>query len=213
MSTTDGSPPTSPTVTISPMRRRHVRAVVAIEAEVYPRPWAARLFEGELERGRPYLVARLGPTVVGYAGALLIADDAHVATLVVQPAWEGRQIATRLLVELVRQAVDRGAEQITLEVRMSNERAQRLYQRFGFVPAGARKRYYADTGEDALVMWAHEIATPDYQSRLDDISASLPFPTERHGFDVPVAAVAGARPAGAARPSHPAFDRPRSTGT
>lgn len=210
MSTLDGPPSASPVITISPMRRRHLRAVVAIESEVYPRPWSARLFEGELEHGRPYLVARVGPTVVGYGGLLVIADDAHVATLVVQPVWQSHRIATRLMVELVRHAVARGAGQITLEVRMSNERAQGIYQRFGFVPAGARKRYYADTGEDAMVMWAHEITSPDYQGRLAAIEGSLPSPTERHGFDVTGPAAVGTHPAPTA---HPALDRARSTGT
>ena len=67
-----------------------------------------------------YLVARVGATVVGYAGLLMIADDGHVATVAVDPAWQRRGLATRLLVELVRGAMELGANQLTLEVRMSN---------------------------------------------------------------------------------------------
>lgn len=182
----DGPAPTGLGVTVSPFRRRHLRAVLAIEAQVYPRPWSARLFEDELDRsGRMYVVARVGPTVVGYAGVLMIADDGHVATVAVDPAWQHRGIATRLLVELVRGARSLGANQLTLEVRVSNRSAQDLYRRFGFAPAGARKAYYADNGEDAIVMWAHEINSPAYRDRIDAISASLEPSTVRQGFDLP----------------------------
>lgn len=180
----EGRAPADPAVTVSPMRRRHLRAVLAIEAQVYPRPWSSRLFEDELDRGgRAYLVARVGPTVVGYAGVLMIADDGHVATLAVDPAWQGRGIATRLLLELVRQAIGLGAEQLTLEVRVSNTTAQGIYRRFGFAPAGARKAYYADNGEDALVMWAHEVTGPEHQARLASIEGTFDPPTVRLGFD------------------------------
>lgn len=196
----DGRASSELAVTVSPMRRRHLRAVLAIEALVYPRPWSARLFEGELQRsGRVYLVARTGPTVVGYAGLLMIADDGHVATVAVDPAWEGHGVATRLLVELVHQAVLLGARQLTLEVRMSNVRAQDLYRRFGFAPAGARKAYYADNGEDALVMWAHEVATDAYVERLAAVSAGLPSATDLQGFDTSPAEQTQVR-----RPAHPA---------
>lgn len=168
------------------MRRRHLRAVLDIEQQVYPRPWSARLFEDELDRsGRVYLVARVGPTVVGYAGLLMIADDGHVATVAVHPDWQGQGVATRLLAELVQGALGLGANQLTLEVRVSNLAAQAIYRRFGFAPAGARKAYYADNREDALVMWAHEVSGPAYGRRLSDLLASFQPPTVRQGFPEP----------------------------
>lgn len=177
--------PSAPTVTISPMRRRHLRSVLAIEGEVYPRPWSARLFEEELDRSnRAYVVARVGATVVGYAGVLMIADDGHVATVAVQPRWQGHGIAKRLMAELVRAALEMDANQLTLEVRVSNLAAQAVYRRFGFAPAGARKGYYADNGEDALVMWAHGITEPHFRDRLVAIEASFSPPTVRQGFSV-----------------------------
>lgn len=173
-------------VTISPMRRRHLRSVLAIEAQVYPRPWSSRLFEDELGRGgRLYLVARVGPTVVGYAGLLMIADDGHVATVAVDPAWQNQGIASRLLAELVRGAIGLGANQLTLEVRVSNLAAQSVYRRFGFAPAGARKAYYGDNGEDALVMWAHAVTDPSYLERLAGLDAGFDPPTVRQGFSHP----------------------------
>jgi ribosomal-protein-alanine N-acetyltransferase len=176
------------TLTVSPMRRRHLPEVLAIEAQVYPRPWSSRLFEDELERsGRAYLVARLGPTVVGYTGLLMIADDGHVATIAVDPAWHRHGIARTLLVELVRQAMVLGANQLTLEVRVSNRGAQDLYRSFGFAPGGARKAYYADNGEDALVMWAHDIRSADYETRLQQLEARSRWPVARQGFADPMA--------------------------
>jgi ribosomal-protein-alanine N-acetyltransferase len=211
----DGAAPSGLMVTVSPMRRRHLRAVLGIEAQVYPRPWSARLFADELERsGRAYLVARIGPTVVGYAGLLMIADDGHVATVAVDPAWQGHRVATRLLVELVRQARHLGANQLTLEVRMSNTRAQGLYRRFGFAPAGARKAYYGDNGEDALVMWVQEIHADDYTERLAAIEADVGPATDRQGFDVPTRPGVDVPPrqGNGAGPAHPAVERAKMEG-
>jgi len=174
---------TAVALTVSPMRPRHLPEVLAIEAQVYPRPWSARLFEEELDRsGRVYLVARLGATVVGYAGVLMIADDGHVATIAVDPAWQRHGIARCLLVELVRQARALGAEQLTLEVRVTNRGAQDLYRSLGFAPGGARKAYYADNGEDALVMWAHGITTDEYDQRLAGLERHARWPIVRQGF-------------------------------
>lgn len=183
-------------VTVSPMRRRHLPSVLAIEAQVYPRPWSSRLFEEELERSnRVYVVARVGAEVVGYAGLLMIADDGHVATVAVDPAWTRRGIGRCLLAELVTGALELGANQLTLEVRVSNQGAQDLYRSFGFAPAGARKAYYADNNEDALVMWAHDIRGVEYQDRLRELARRAPVAVVRQGFDPPPPAV----------PPHPAL--------
>lgn len=171
-------------LTVSPMRRRHLPEVLAIEAQVYPRPWSSRLFEQELERSnRVYVVARAGAAVVGFAGLLMIADDGHVATVAVDPAWQRRGVGRCLLAELVTGALGLGANQLTLEVRVSNQGAQDLYRAFGFAPAGARKAYYADNNEDALVMWAHDIRGAEYQARLRDLARTAPVTVVRQGFD------------------------------
>jgi ribosomal-protein-alanine N-acetyltransferase len=162
-------------VRIAPMRRRHLRSVLRIEQQVYPRPWSYGLFLGEIGQRatRVYLVARVGGAVVGYAGSFQAVDESHVTTIVVDPAWHRRGIATRLLLALSRAAVARGSHSITLEVRVSNRGAQELYRRFGFVPAGMRKQYYPDNREDALVMWAHDVHTDAYAARLGGIEAGV----------------------------------------
>src|SRR5256885_15212131 len=151
--------PQSLEVRIAVMRRRHLRSVLRIENSVYPRPWSLGLFMSELaiRTGRIYLVARVGPTVVGYAGMLFSVDDGHVTTIAVDPAWHRSKIGSRLLLHLLRRGTVMGAKNFTLEVRVSNEGAQDMYRRFGFAPAGVRKGYYVETNEDAIVMWAHDV--------------------------------------------------------
>jgi ribosomal-protein-alanine N-acetyltransferase len=166
-------------VHVFPMRRRHLRSVLRIEGEVYPRPWSHSLFLSELAlRGsRAYFVARVGRDLVGYAGIMLAGDDAHVTTIAVDPAHHREKIGTRLLLVLTREALARGARNMTLEVRLSNRGAQDLYRRFGFAPVGVRKNYYQETHEDALVMWVHEIDTPDYGALLAAVERTVPGET------------------------------------
>ncbi|HEV3401460.1 MAG TPA: ribosomal protein S18-alanine N-acetyltransferase [Acidimicrobiales bacterium] len=163
-------------VHLVPMRRRHLRSVLRIESQVYPRPWSLSLFMSELalRTSRAYWVARIDGAVVGYCGLMVTADDGHVTTLAVVPAWQRRKVGSRLLLTLVREAIARGATSLTLEVRIGNRSAQELYRHFGFRPAGIRKNYYVETNEDALVMWADEVDTPEYAERLAGIEAGIP---------------------------------------
>ena len=105
---------------IGPLRRKHLRAVMAIEPQVYSHPWTHSLFLSELAlpASRVYLVARAGRAVVGYAGLMLAPDEAHVTTIAVDPEWRRRRVATRLLVSLTREAASRNYDAMTLEVRL-----------------------------------------------------------------------------------------------
>jgi len=149
---------------------------MAIERQVYPRPWSPNLFLSEMSdlRNRTYLVARIGKEVVGYGGVMSYGDEAHVTTIAVDPDHHRRKIGTRLLYELVTDGIRMGARAVSLEVRMSNTGAQDLYRRFGFRPVGVRKGYYQETGEDALVMWAEDVRTAEYRARLERIVQGLP---------------------------------------
>lgn len=162
-------------VHVVPMRRRHLRSVMRIEAVVYPRPWSLSLFVSELalRSVRAYYVAKVGGALVGYAGLMLTGDEAHVTNIAVDPAWHRRKIATRLMLVLAREALQREATGLTLEVRVGNLAAQTLYRQFGMAPVGIRRNYYAETNEDAILMTASPIDTPGYAQRLADIEDSL----------------------------------------
>ena len=110
--------------------------------------------------------------MVGFAGLLFVGDEGHVTTVAVDEAHRRQHIGARLFAALCRDAIARGTTGLTLEVRAGNEGAQAMYRRFGFAPAGIRRNYYPDTGEDALVMWAHEVDGSDYSARLDVIEAA-----------------------------------------
>ena len=161
---------------IQRMRRRHLKGVMAIERQVYPRPWSPNLFLSEMNelRNRGYFVAKAGKEVVGYGGMMVYGDEAHITTIAVDPAWHRRKIRTRLMYELLHEGLRLGAKAVSLEVRVSNWGAQRLYQQFGFRPVGVRKNYYQETSEDALVMWVEDVRSAEYRERLEEIIGEAP---------------------------------------
>ena len=171
----DAPEPVAGAVRIAPMRRRHLRSVMRIEEECYPRPWSATVFLSELSqrRSRRYTVGSIGPLVVGYCGLMVVDEDGHVTTLSVDPPWQHRGVGTVLLLDQARAAPALGVRHLTLEVRASNAPAQVLYRRFGFAPVGVRRNYYEETGEDAIVMWARDIDRPQFAERLEAIEARL----------------------------------------
>jgi ribosomal-protein-alanine N-acetyltransferase len=162
-------------VEIAPMRRRHLRAVLAIEEQIFPTPWTYGLYASEVAQPstRTYLVARIGHEVIGYGGCVLVVGEGHITTIGVKPSYQHLGIGRLMLWSLATNARGRGAFALTLEVRVSNERAQALYREFGFAPAGIRKGYYLESGEDAIIMWAYDIDRPEYQARLDTIAERI----------------------------------------
>ena len=136
------------------MRPGDVRQVVAIEAASSATPWTRRMFMGEL--GRPTsldLVIVRGAGVLGFAMVTRYADVWHILNLCIDSAERERGLGGLLLDELFHRADAYANLGYTLEVRVSNERAIRLYRRKGFVDHGVRPGYYSDNGEDALIMW------------------------------------------------------------
>jgi ribosomal-protein-alanine N-acetyltransferase len=103
---------------------------------------------------RRYTVAIEEKKIVGYLGVMYVIEELHVNTIGTLPGHEGQGIATSLMEEAWGVAKERGIQRATLEVAVSNTRAQELYFRFGFAPVGVRKSYYERTNEDALVLWA-----------------------------------------------------------
>ena len=159
-------------VRIRPMELEDVVQAEALEKQAYSQPWNAKVFAEELAlESRTYLVADSDEGLLGYAGLMVIGDEAHVTTVVVHPDRREDRLGTRLMLGLASTAIEQGASSMTLEVRASNEPAQALYRRFGMVPVGVRKRYYHD--EDALIMWVHDIGGPQFAERMSAIAETL----------------------------------------
>jgi ribosomal-protein-alanine N-acetyltransferase len=142
------------TVTLRPMTRDDLRAVMRLEEELFaPDTWTRSMYLEELglTDTRWYLVAVDADEVVGYAGLIAYPEEAHIATIGVTGARQGEGIGGTLLDALLAEA-DRRSPVVLLEVRATDEATQGLYRRRGFQPIGVRPRYYPLSGEDAVVM-------------------------------------------------------------
>jgi len=145
-------------VLILPMTPQDVDDIVEIEKLSFSTPWSRSALLGELRYPRQavYLVARVKGRIVGYVGMWTVGDEGHITNIAVHPDFRGKGIGTLLLSFLIAVAYSRGIGALTLEVRVSNVRARKLYERMGFVAAGIRPGYYSDNNEDAIVMWRRE---------------------------------------------------------
>ena len=158
-----------------PMTEEDLPFVQLIEGASFTTPWPPHAYRQELESNRlaHYLVALIGERVVGYGGIWLMVDEAHITTFAVHPSFRRRRIGERMLIALLDLAVDRGAREATLEVRLSNLAARRLYEKYGFRPVGIRPRYYSDNQEDALIMTTEPLATPLMRDRIASLRAGV----------------------------------------
>jgi len=162
-------------VRIEPMTLDDLPAVHAIERASFFPTWPEDAYRNELLTNKlaTYLVARLDGVVVAFGGIWLMVDEAHITTFAVDPAWRRRSIGERLLVGLLDAAMARRAREATLEIRLSNVAARRLYEKYGFRPVGIRPRYYSDNGEDALIMTTESLDEPPMRERLARLRAGL----------------------------------------
>ena len=162
-------------VAVEPMGLDDLPAVQAIERAAFSAPWPANAYRTELETNKlaHYLVVRVGDEIAGFAGLWLMVDEAHVTTFAIDPAWRRNHLGERLLIALLDLALDRRATEATLEVRLSNLPARRLYEKYGFRPVGIRPRYYSDNNEDALIMTTEPLRAPEMTARLAERRAAL----------------------------------------
>ena len=120
--------------------------------------------QNRADQGAPPLQIR--PILIGVGCLWAILEEAHIIMLAIHPSFQRQGLGQALLWALLKSACDRQLERSTLEVRDSNLAAVSLYNKFGFKEAGRRKRYYEDTGEDALVMWRSGLEKPEFQQYL-----------------------------------------------
>lgn len=154
--------------TIRRMTVDDVDAVHAIEADTFATPWSRQSFYEEMTRNAcaRYLVAELPEAgIVGFAGVWIVIDEGHITNIAVKKEYRGQGIGRALTAALMQYAANLGVVYMTLEVRRSNEIAQRVYLSHGFIQVGVRKKYYEDNGEDALFMVCDHMppADPDFE--------------------------------------------------
>jgi ribosomal-protein-alanine N-acetyltransferase len=139
-----------------PLRMRDLGAIEQIEKRAYPTPWSRSMFASELAKASSICVGAFEEETDSLVGYLIIAryiDAWHVMNIAVDPKHQRRGIATMLLAELFDLTSRDDRRGYTLEVRVSNAGAIRLYERLGFKGRGVRRGYYTDNREDALIMW------------------------------------------------------------
>ncbi len=138
------------------LQLRDLAAIEKIERRSYPTPWSRSMFAGELAKPSSVCLGAFEVESDGLAGYLIVSryvDAWHVMNLAVSPSLRRQGIATRLMAELFALTADDGRRGYTLEVRISNAAAIRLYEQLRFRSRGIRRGYYTDNREDALIMW------------------------------------------------------------
>lgn len=154
------------TLRIAPMQKADVDAVLEIEERAYgEHHWSKDSFYGELSNDLAhYYCAFEGDTLVGYAGTWQILDEAHITTLAVAPELKRKKIGEAILINIIKDCLKNEIKYITLEVRVSNTPAIKLYEKYGFKSLGSRKGYYQNNNEDALIMWTENIFWDKFKS-------------------------------------------------
>ena len=138
------------------MKSYHIDHIHKIECDSFAVPWSKDSFIKELENPNAiYIVAVKGGQIIAFAGMWHVVNEGHITNIAVSPEYRGLGVGDALVSALIQIAKDHNMIGITLEVRMGNEAAQKLYRKHGFVFEGIRKNYYTDTKEDAIIMWKH----------------------------------------------------------
>ncbi|WP_226679454.1 ribosomal protein S18-alanine N-acetyltransferase [Mesobacillus jeotgali] len=145
------------TITFRNMTVDDLDQVMEVEVNSFTIPWSREAFFNELTKNQfaRYLIVEVDQKVVGYCGVWIIIDEAHITNIALLPEYRGLKLGEALMAKVMELAREMGALRVTLEVRVSNERAQNLYRKFGFEEGAIRKQYYTDNMEDALVMWVN----------------------------------------------------------
>lgn len=133
-----------------------LEGVLEVEAESFTNPWTRDMYSWELQNRAVchiFLVRTDECRVAGFCAFWLVFDEVHINNVAMRPRFRAQGIGTALLRHVLGEARRLGARRATLEVRSSNDRARRLYERLGFYVAGVRRNYYTDPVEDALILW------------------------------------------------------------
>ena len=139
------------------MTEEDIEQILEIEQASFATPWSREAFYNELYQNQfaVYLVLEEKGRVVGYCGVWIVVDEAHITNVALLPEFRGKGMGEAIMRQLMLVAKGKGAQTMTLEVRVSNDVARSLYRKLGFQEGGLRKNYYTDNQEDGLVMWVN----------------------------------------------------------
>lgn len=142
-------------IIVRKMAEEDIDGVLEIENEAFTTPWSRESFRTEIRENllAYYLVAVVDEKIVGYGGIWLILNEGHITNIAVKEEYKGNGIGNHLVEGLICYCMKYEILNMTLEVRESNIVAQNLYKKYDFVDCGRRPKYYADDGEDAIIMW------------------------------------------------------------
>jgi [ribosomal protein S18]-alanine N-acetyltransferase len=177
---------------LKPLTEELLPAVVALDQTCFGGLWTLDGYQRELESPNSEILVLPHPVLknevrgmkaesdiqlIGMGCFWAILEEAHITILAVHPNFQRQGLGQWILCALLQKACDRGLERATLEVRISNQVALTLYQKFGFREAGRRRRYYQDTGEDALILWRNGLQMQNFQHELqawqEEVAARL----------------------------------------
>ena len=157
-------------ITIKQMYSDDIEDVVRIEEEAYgEHHWSKSSFYDEMHNNlaKYYCAKAENGEMVGYAGTWHILDEGHITTIAVKPEYYRNHIGEALVVKILEDCYNEGIKYLTLEVRVSNEPAIKLYEKYGFNSLGTRKGYYQDNNENALIMWTENIFYDKFKSLFE----------------------------------------------
>jgi len=141
-------------IEIQRMTQEDLKEILVLEDQLFSSPWKEEhfLYELEVNPFSSLYIMRDKNEIVGYGGLWLVFEQADLTSIGIKPSEQGKGYAKRLLRYLIHEAKEAECEYILLEVRVSNHRAQKLYEQFGFQQVGIKKNYYSDNNEDAISM-------------------------------------------------------------
>jgi ribosomal-protein-alanine N-acetyltransferase len=139
------------------MTEEDIDQILEIEHASFTLPWSRDAFYNEMHHNKfaVYIVIEVEGKIIGYCGAWIVIDEAHITNVAILPEYRGRKLGEALMEKMISVARSMGARSMTLEVRVTNNIAQSLYRKLGFQKGGIRKNYYSDNQEDALIMWVN----------------------------------------------------------
>ena len=142
-------------LSIRPMTLEDIQGIYDLEVKCFKVPWTKEAFKNEVEKNKlaHYYVLSVDNKVIGYGGVWHIMDEGHITNIAIDPSYRNKGYGKFLMKSIMEESRKIGIDYMTLEVRVTNTSAIKLYEALGFKTSGIRPNYYTDNQEDAKIMW------------------------------------------------------------